>query len=95
MPKMPLIAAVPLTALIVGSRAELHREGQHIGPQLANSTCLKIMLLKPPKLRPLDPISEVLFACSWTKRGGVCVSLREEVHTERRRDRKQERLKEQ
>ena len=32
---MPLIETVPLTALLVGSRAELLRNGQHIGPQLA------------------------------------------------------------
>ena len=35
MPKMPLIATVPLTALIVGARAGLLRNGQNIGPQLA------------------------------------------------------------
>ena len=32
---MPFIAMVPLTTLIVGARAELLRNGQDIGPQLA------------------------------------------------------------
>ena len=31
----PLIAMVPLTALIVGARAGLLRDGRNIGPQLA------------------------------------------------------------
>ena len=33
--KMLLIATVPLTAMIVGARADLLRKGQHIGPRLA------------------------------------------------------------
>ena len=32
---MPLLATVPLTVLIVGARADLPRDGQHMGPQLA------------------------------------------------------------
>ena len=35
--KMPFIATVPLTTLIVGARAELLRNGQNKGPQLAQS----------------------------------------------------------
>ena len=33
--KMPLIATVPLAALVVGARADLLRNGQNTGPQLA------------------------------------------------------------